>query len=164
MGVVPSGPGAFGLTPFSPSRRNAVARSPDSAASSKFVAAAAVASEIERTQTAVAESTQRAGAVRILDLRENAAAVADRLHRNVVSIEDRLQQICKARILGILQMLSALDATVRMAKQSRRQRIVVMAIAVAHVAAEQNRGVIQHGAVSFFRRFDPLDESSKHFR
>src|SRR5262245_31975998 len=106
MGVVPSGPGAFGLTPFSPRRRNAVARSPDSAASSRFVAAAAVASEIERAQTTVAESTQRAGAVRILDLRENAAAVADRLHWDVVSIEYRLQQICMARILRIFQVLS----------------------------------------------------------
>ena len=48
-------------------------------------------------------------------------------------------------------MLAALDLSVRMAQQSRRQRIVVVLVAVAHVAAEEDRGVIQHRAVAFLR-------------
>ena len=45
--------------------------------------------------------------------------------------------------------ISRADTPVRMAKHRRRQRIVVMPVAVAHVAAEQDRGVIQHRAVAF---------------
>src|SRR6266850_8614887 len=165
IAVVPSGPGAFGLVPFSASKRKAVARSPDSAASSNVVAAG-VAIEIEATGTAMSATvsvSRPTSTVRILDLRKNAAAVADGLHRNIVSIEQSLQQIGKARVLGVPQMLAALDAPVRMAKQSRWQRIVVVTIAVAHVAAKENGRVIQHRAVTLLCSLDPLDESRKHF-
>src|SRR5262245_53136511 len=87
----------------------------------------------------------------ISDLRESPTAVADLLHRNIVSVEYGQQQIRKARILWILQVLTALDASVRMAQQSRWERIVVVPVAIAHVAAEKDRGVIEHSAVRLLR-------------
>ena len=51
----------------------------------------------------------------------------------------------------------------RMAENRRRQRIVVVTIAVAHVAAEQNRGMIEHRSIRFLYRHELLDESGKYF-
>src|SRR5690349_8923873 len=142
MAVVPSRPAVFGLLPFSASSRKTVARSPDSAASTNDAPPGA-AIIVAPNETAAAAVAQNANFC-ILDLRKNAAAVADRLHRNIVPVEDGLQQIGMARILGILQMLPTLDLPVGMTEDRGRQRIVVVTITVAHVAAEQNRGVIQH--------------------
>src|SRR5262245_24293489 len=120
IAVVPSGPAALGLAPFSASRRKTVGRSPDSAASNNVVAGAAIETAAVKT---AASATTDLTTLRILDLRKNAAAVADRLHRNIVPVEDGLQQIGKARVLRILQVLPAFDAPVSMAEQGRRQRI-----------------------------------------
>src|SRR5580765_2023754 len=118
IAVVPSAPRVFGSA-FSESNFNAVARSPDSAASSS-VGFAGVANEtaaIKAAQTTAASGQlfirrviHRAGNPRILDLRKNAATVAYRFHRNVVTVEHRQKQIRQARILRILQVLAALDA------------------------------------------------------
>src|SRR6185295_16229084 len=157
MAVVPSGASAFGLVPFCASNRRTVARSPFSAAS-RSVGSAVVATETAASQT-IKPTIGTAVITRILDLREKTAAVANRFHRDIVAVKQRHQQIGKARILWILQMLAALDASVRMAEQRGRQRIVVVRIAVAHVAAIKNGRVIQHGAIAFLRCFDLLDES-----
>src|SRR5215831_12997673 len=85
------------------------------------------------------------------DLRKNAAAVAKLLDRNVVPVEQRDEQIGEARVLRILQMLTTLDTTVSVAENRGRQRVVVVPVAVAHVAAKQDRRMIQHAAVGFLR-------------
>src|SRR4029077_3769500 len=107
------------------------------------------------TDSATSQATNR---VRTLDLREDAAAVAELLDRDVVAVEQRDEQIGEARILRILQMLAALDVSVRVAENLRRQRVVVVLVAVAHVAAEQNRRVIEDRAVGFLRLRQPIDE------
>ena len=54
-----------------------------------------------------------------------------------------------------------LDLAVRVTKDGGRQRIVVVLVAVAHVAAIQDRRVIQHGR-RFLRLRQPLDERREH--
>ncbi len=98
-----------------------------------------------------------------LDLRKTVDAVADGLHRDLIALEQRKEQFAVTRILGILQVLAALDLSVGVSQDRGRQRIVVVAIAVAHVAAKQNRGMIEHSAVGFFGGLDLLDEPGKHF-
>src|SRR5215467_6483609 len=97
--VLPSAPSVFGLAPPA-SRRSAAARSPASAASSR-VGVAGMAKAIAATDVATADAaatTQREDTLRILDLRERAAAVADLFHRNLVAIKQCLEQIGKSRI------------------------------------------------------------------
>src|SRR5688572_8226771 len=183
--VVPSGPGAFGSAPVA-RRRNAAARSPRSVASSnRFSAAVAiVAVRLDTATTAVKTYQGRLGPhvpapasatdsarprderrvrqARTSDLREDAAAVANLLHRDVVAVEQRHEQIREARVLRILQVLAALDASVRVAEDGRRQRIVVVPVAVAHVAAEDDRRVVEHGAAALLRLRQPLDELREH--
>src|SRR5687767_10270088 len=177
IAVVPSGPGALTSAPFARSF-SVVARSLRSAASSN-VDSAASTTEAAAMDTAMRFRMQNARCKRrdsrpitdvcilhsafritkfILDLRQNAAAVAELLHRDVVAIEQRHKQVGKARVLRILHVLTALDLAVRVAKDGRRQRIVVVLVAVAHVAAVQDRRVIQHGAAGFLRLREPLDE------
>src|SRR6202044_679527 len=96
---------------------------------------------------------------RILDLRKTVKAIADGLHRDLITLQQRQQQFAVARILWILQVLAAFDLSVGVAQNRGRQRIVVMAIAIAHVAAKKNGGVIEYGPVGFLRRLDLLDES-----
>ena len=97
-----------------------------------------------------------------LNLRKTFDAVADGFHRDLIALEQRQEQVAVTRILGILQVLAAFDLSVGVSQDRGRQRIVVVAIAVAHVAAEENRGMIEHGAVGFFRGLDLLDESGEH--
>src|SRR5262245_4386570 len=52
----------------------------------------------------------------------------------------------------------------RMAYKRRWQRIVVVTITVAHVAAEQDCGMMQYRVLSLLRFHQTLDESRKHFR
>ena len=49
-------------------------------------------------------------------------------------------------------MLTAFDPSMRVAQDGGGERVVVVAVAVAHVAAEQNRRVIQYRALAFGRR------------
>src|SRR5688572_32740861 len=159
IAVVPSGPGVFGLAPFV-SRRATAARSPRSAAS-RSVFSAADAREPAANSTTITSAMQcpaLAGPAircvgvrlkadttvyRISNLRQDAAAVTELLHRNVVAIEQRHQQIGKARVLRILQVLSAFNLSVRVTEDRRRQRIVVVLVAVAHIAAEEDRRVVE---------------------
>ena len=48
--------------------------------------------------------------------------------------------------------------------QHVRQRAVVVTVAVAHVTAKENRGVIEHGTVRLLRGLQLLNESCEHFR
>src|SRR5262249_49650922 len=139
----------------SASKRKAAARSPDSAASSKVGLPAANAIDPAGNKTAMAIATQR---MRISDLRDSPAAIADLLHRNVISVEYRQQQVRETRVLRIFHVLAALDTAMCVAEQSSWERIVVVPVAVAHVAAEKNRGVIEHSAVGFRRLQQTLDE------
>ena len=59
-------------------------------------------------------------------------------------------------------MLAALDAAVRVTEDRRRQRVVVVPVAVAHVAAEQNRRVVEHRPVGFLCLRQPFDKLRKH--
>src|SRR4051812_39987257 len=168
--VVPSAPGAFGFAPFESSRRTA-ARSPCSAASTT-VSAAAWAIEGTATHSAtIAGSRWRRppGLPATADLkvrttsamsnlRENAAAVPDLLDRDVVAVEQRHEQIGEARVLWILHVLPALDPAAGVAEDDGRQRVVVVLVAVAHVAAEHDRRVVEHGTVGFLRLGQPLHE------
>src|SRR5438105_162351 len=99
IAVDPSGPAAFGSA-FPASKRNAAARSPDSAASSNDVLANA--GEDHKKHKRNTRGTSRTLCLlcfcvvplvflprSISDLRENPAAVADRLHRDLVSFEHR---------------------------------------------------------------------------
>src|SRR4051812_30942966 len=141
IGVVPSGPATFASAPLASSASTA-ARFPCSTASSSGVAAeaaTAVASHMAMTAQMEIPQVSRTFTTLISQLRENAAAVADFLHRDVVSVEQRHEQVGESRILRIFHVLTALDASVRVPENCCRQRVVVVLVAVAHVAAEQNR-------------------------
>src|SRR5262245_44461887 len=154
IAVVPSGPGVFGFVPFE-SSCNTAARSFRSAASRRgFPAAEAI--ETETTSPAIASHA------RISDLRQDSTAVSDLLHRDVIAIEQRDQQIRKARVLRVLHVLAAFDPAVRVAEDRRRQRIVVVLVAVAHVAAEEDRRVIEHCAGALLRLRQTIDELGEH--
>src|SRR5436190_1309600 len=137
--VVPSGPGVLGLAPLA-SKASTAVRSPFSAAARTGGSAA----EATEAETRIAKSMGHLKVAptsvgqRTLDLRQDAAAVAQLLHRDVVAIEQCHEQIGEPRILRILQMLTTFDLAASMPEDCRRQRIVVVLVAVAHVAAEQN--------------------------
>src|SRR5262249_17546434 len=148
---------------------SAVARSPDSAASSNVALPAAAAlprsgkeHKRHKKHRSLIRDTTSPLVLRILDLRQRIGAVADRLDRNVVPFGQGQQKIGMTRILRILQMLAAFDASMRMAEDCRGQRIVIVTIAVTHVAAEQDRGMIENGSIRFLHRHQLLDESRKH--
>jgi len=61
-------------------------------------------------------------------------------------------------------VLATFNFSVGVSKDGGWQRIVVMAIAIAHVAAKKNRGMIQHRAVGFLGGFEFLDQSGKFLR
>src|SRR5262245_2504746 len=115
IAVVPSGPGVFGFAPFV-SSRVAAARSPRSAASSRVFSAANAINDVAVRRAA------RTRKRRTLDLREDAATVPELLDRDVVPVEQRHEQIGEARVLRILQVLTALDLAVGVTEDRRRQR------------------------------------------
>src|SRR4029079_16634504 len=106
---------------------------------SSNVFSTAVTAEPAVRETATAAASHHRSNERMSDLRQDAAAVADLLDRDVVPVEQRQEQIGEARVLWIFQWLTALDPAVRVAQHGRRQRVVVVPVAVAHVAAEENR-------------------------
>src|SRR5687768_5383116 len=154
--VVPSGPGVFGFAPLA-SMARAAARSPRSTISSSPGSAAAA------TEIATNHAATTAASLRTLYLGEDAAAVADLLHRDVVPVEDRRQQIREARVLRVFEVLAALDLAVGVTEDGRRQRVVVVLVAVAHVAAEEDGRVVQHRAARLLRLRQPLHELREHF-
>src|SRR6516164_2574867 len=89
-----------------------------------------------------AESLPHSGACAWLDLREALGAISDGVHRDLIALEQGKQQVGVTRILGIFQVLAALDLSVRVSEDRGGQRIVVVAVAVAHIAAKENRGMI----------------------
>jgi hypothetical protein len=62
-------------------------------------------------------------------------------------MQHRHQDVRVRRVLRIVQVLVALDAAAT-ADQRLRQRIVVVRVAVRHVAAEQDDRVVEHVAVA----------------
>src|SRR5690349_10734126 len=144
MAVVPSGPGVLGFAPLA-SSFSAAARSPRSAAAS--TESAWPAADATDTDNRIARSTWGPALAgpdrsRISDLRQDAAAVAQLLDRDVVPVEQCDQQVREPRVLRVLHVLPAFDLPVGVAEDRRGQRIVVVPIAVAHVAAEEDRRVI----------------------
>ena len=65
---------------------------------------------------------------------------------------------------GYLQVLPALDLAVALAQDHVGQRIVVVQVAVAHVAAVQDDRMIQQRAVAILRGRQLLDELGEHLR
>src|SRR5688572_1088461 len=124
--VVPSGPAMFGFAPAA-SNRNTAARSPASAASSSVRSGTAAIETVE-THTTTTTNARQPESLRMSDLRQKAAAIADRFHGDIVSIDHGHQQIREPGVLRILQMLAAFDLPVGMAKQDRGQRIIVMRV------------------------------------
>src|SRR6185295_12738613 len=158
----------FGLAPFA-SMPSTAARSPRSAASTIVSVAADATTETEKMMTAAAHVRLKADATKVAtnvisDLRENPTAVTQFFDRDVVAVEERDEQVREPRVLRILQVLAAFDLAVRVAEDRRRQRIVVVLVAVGHVAAEQDRRVIEHRAVRLRRLCEPLDELREHQR
>src|SRR5688572_31511745 len=88
--VVPSAPGVFGSAPLA-SSASAAARSPRSAAATSGESAA---NAIEQAARKV--PTARSPARRMSDLRDDAAAVAQFLQRDVVAVEQRHQLVREA--------------------------------------------------------------------
>src|SRR5581483_12356275 len=82
------------------------------------------------------------------NLRELAGAVADGLRRHSRTIEEREQHIRQGRVIGVTQMLPALELAAASAEQGGRQRELIVAVAVAHVAAVQNDRVIQQRSIA----------------
>ena len=65
------------------------------------------------------------------------------------------------RVLLVVQVLVALDAAAT-ADQRLRQRIVVVRVAVGHVAAEQNDRMVEHRSVAFLHVLEALHELREH--
>ncbi len=59
-------------------------------------------------------------------------------------------------------MLVALQPAATAAHHGRRQREMIVQVAVAHVAAEQDHGLIQHGALAVGHRLQLLHEGCEH--
>src|SRR5579863_3726873 len=163
MAVLPSAFGAFTFTfaLFALSMRMTAAWSPYSAAPGSVISAAAIIDALTSRTAIAAVNLLMPGP---LNFGEAFDAVADGFHRNLIALQQREEQFAVTRILRIFQVLAAFDLSVRVSKDRGRQRIVVVAIAVAHVASKENRGLIEHGAAGFFRGLDLLDESGKHLR
>src|SRR5690606_16458304 len=169
--VEPSGPRAFGSAPAARSS-SAASRSPASAAASSggcsarptgltsVTAAAATSAHTKRIFIGRPPDALRSR----LHLGERSAAVADRLDGNVGPMQHGQQQIREPRILRVNQVLTALDLAVRVTEDRRRQRIVVVPVAVAHVAAEHDDRVIEHRAVALLRVHEPVDEAGEKLR
>src|SRR5262245_4733684 len=125
----------------------AVERSPDFTASTSGVAD-------------VTDVTNRAATRRFieLDLGKQSAAISNFFGRNPRAIEQRLEQVCQRRLVGVLQMLTALELSAAAAHHQRRQWEVIVLVAVAHVAAVEQDRVIQDRAVAVGHRLELLQE------
>ena len=149
IAVVPSGPGVFGLAPLA-SRRSAAARSPRSAASSSAGSAGASgrrraepnsdAHRAEATENAMADSRRR-----IAQTSERRPPLSPSfstgmlLRSNSVTSRSAKRESC-----GYFTCCPPLILPLRVTEDRRRQRVVVVLVAVAHVAAEEDRRVIEH--------------------
>src|SRR6476660_5976867 len=83
-----------------------------------------------------------------LQLGKLACTVAQLLHGNPGSVEQRQQQVRQRSLIGNSKMLASLDLSEASADDGRRQREMVMGVAIAHVAAEKNDRMIQHRSVA----------------
>src|SRR5690606_18866592 len=77
-----------------------------------------------------------------LELRKVSGAVTDGLDGHSGAIEQRHEQICVRGVLGIDQVLPALDAAAGMPEDRQRQGTGIVQIAVAHSASVEHDGVI----------------------
>src|SRR5262249_4553009 len=117
---------------------------PDCTASIRSAGPAASAVSDVRARTRAKRKT-----FLILDLRKRLdAIVADLVGFDARALCDREEQVRERRLIGISQMLSAFDLAVRASDDRHRQREVIVAIAVAHVAAPDEKRMIEHGAVA----------------
>ena len=58
--------------------------------------------------------------------------------------EQGLQQVRMRRVVLVMQMLAALDRAAALAEHGGGDRIVIVQIAIGHVAAEQQNRIVQH--------------------
>src|SRR5579883_2090307 len=89
--------------------------------------------------------------------REHPGAVADLLDRRADLLHHRDQDVRVRRVLREMQVLAALDAAA-LADDDLRDRILVVPVAVRHVAAEEDDGVVEHRAVALLHRLQALRE------
>src|SRR6185437_1002905 len=82
------------------------------------------------------------------DLLDLAGAVAHLAHRHAGAIEQGQPEVRNRRVLGIDEMLSALQLPAPAAEHRNRQRILVMSVAVAHVAAVHDDRVVEDRPVA----------------
>ena len=81
--------------------------------------------------------------------------------RHARAVQHRDQDVRVRRVLRIVQVLATLDAATT-ADQRLRQRIVVVGVAVGHVAAEQDDRMVEHRPVAVGHLVEALDELREH--
>src|SRR4030095_16718122 len=69
-------------------------------------------------------------------------------HRDSSPVEQSQQQVCKRRLIRNTNVLASFDPPHTTAKDGSWKRKMVMSVAIAHVAAENEDRMIQHGAVA----------------
>src|SRR5882672_2040204 len=89
---------------------------------------------------------------------ESARRIAQRLKLHSSLIEHRQQEIRHRRVIFIFQVASAFQAALASADQQIRQWEVVMRVAIAHVAAIEQHGVIEQRAIAVGRLVQLVDE------
>ena len=87
-----------------------------------------------------------------------AGAVAERVDFDVDLVEQRHEQVRLRRVLGAHDVLAALQLAAAAADHDVRQRVVIVRVAVAHVAAVEQHRVIQQRAVAVLRRVELRQE------
>src|SRR5688500_11655636 len=131
--VVPSGSGALTSAPLATSAR-AVAKSLDLTASTSGGTAPA----------ASANASAAAVSMCPLHLREDLRAVPERLFRHARAVQQGQQQVGQRRLVFVFEVLVAFEPAVAPAHDDRRQRELVVRVAVRHVAAVEHDRVVQH--------------------
>src|SRR5580704_5757808 len=96
-----------------------------------------------------------------LNVDEFAGAIAQGILWNATLIEHGQQQVRNRRVIVVAQVPATLELSASAASHQIRQREMIMQIAVAHVAAEENDRIVQQIAVAIRRALQLPEEARK---
>src|SRR5581483_4931417 len=112
-----------------------------------------------RQDSASKENAARMRMWGLLNGLDHAGAITQALDLDPGLVQHGQQHVGHGSVIGLADMLAALHRPGAAAQNQRRQREMVMRVAVAHVAAVQNERMIEQGpipvldAVEFFEEF-----------
>src|SRR2546425_1030812 len=87
-----------------------------------------------RVRTETARPIVKIGSLRIeLDqhARQRTGAIGESIHRRAERIQHRYVQICERSVLGVLQVLTGVDAATSAASQHQRESVRAVAVPIA---------------------------------